>query len=230
MSFAGRSLDTFIGWAGDIPPDTVRFGKVADLKAAEADPGGAVFVIAHVGNVELARALLDEEARRRLLVLVHTRHAENFNRLLRRHRPAAANNTWQVTELGPAAAMDLKEQVEKGRWIVIAGDRIPINSDRVTWLPFLGREAPFSDGPYILASILDCPVYTLFCVRRGDHFVLDVEKLADRIELPRDQRPAALRRYSGIFAQRLAHYAVHDPLQWYNFFDFWNPGRKEPRS
>ena len=60
--------------------------------------------------------------------------------------------------------------------------------------------------------------------------MLDVEKLADRIELPRNERSAALRRYSGIFAQRLEQYAVQNPLQWYNFFDFWNPGRKEPRS
>ncbi|MBK8158052.1 MAG: hypothetical protein IPK59_04465 [Rhodospirillaceae bacterium] len=230
MSFAARALDTFRGWIGDTPADAVRLGKVDDLRAAEKMPGGALFLIAHLGNVDLARALLDEETRQRLLVLVHTRHAENFNRLLRHHRPAAGINTWQVTELGPAAAMELKERVEHGAWVVIAGDRVPVGSARVTRLPFLGHEAPFSEGPYILASILECPVYTLFCTRQGDHFVLDVEKLADRIDLPRHQRQAALRRHAEIFVGRLEQYAVRNPLQWYNFFDFWNPGRKEPRS
>jgi predicted LPLAT superfamily acyltransferase len=230
MSFAGRTLDTFIGWIGDMPQDAIRPGEVSGLRAAEKESGGALFLIAHLGNVDLARALLDEETRQRLLVLVHTRHAENFNRLLRSHRPTAGVNTWQVTELGPAAAIDLKERVERGAWIVMAGDRAPVNSARVTRLPFLGREALFSDGPYILASILECPVYTLFCVRQGDHFVLDVERLADRIDLPRDRRQAALRSYAAIFVGRLEQYAVRNPMQWYNFFDFWNPGRKESRS
>lgn len=230
MSFAGRALDTFIGWTGDMRPGLIRPGVIADLQAAQNDSRGALFIIAHVGNVDLARALLDAETRQRLLILVHTRHAENYNRLLREYRPEAAVNTRQVTELGPAAAVDLKERVEQGSWVVIAGDRVPVSSDRVTRLPFLGAEAPFSQGPYILASLLECPVYTLFCMRKGDHFVLDVEKLADRIVLPRGDREAALQTYVSIFAARLERYALQDPLQWYNFFDFWNPGHKESRS
>lgn len=230
FSFAGRALDTFIGWTGDMPPNMIRPGKIADLRAAEDDRRGGLFIIAHLGNVDLARALLDEATRRRLLILVHTRHAENYNRLLRDYRPEAAVNTWQVSELGPAAAMELKERVEAGSWVVIAGDRVPVNSQRVASIPFLGAAAPFSQGPYILASLLECPVYTLFCLRHGDHFVLDVEKLADRVVLPRGDREAALQGYAQLFANRLESHALQDPLQWYNFFNFWNPGRKEPLS
>lgn len=230
MSFAGRALDTFIGWTGEMPPRTIRAGKIDDLQAAERDPRGTLFIVAHTGNVDLARALLDDQTRRRLLVLVHTRHAENYNRVLRDYRPEAAVNTWQVTELGPAAAVELKERIEQGNWVVIAGDRVPVNSQRVARIPFLGKSAPFSQGPYILASLLECPVYTLFCMRRGDHFVLDAEKLTDRVTLPRGDRDAALLGYAETFASRLERYALQDPLQWYNFFDFWNPGRKEPHS
>ena len=230
MSFAGRAVDTFIGWTGRMRPDAVRPGKVADLEVAERSATGALFIIAHLGNVDLARALLDDVTGDRLLVLVHTRHAEMYNRLLRKYRPAAGINTWQVTELGPEAAMELKARVEQGAWVVIAGDRIPVKSDRVSVAPFLGQPAPFSQGPYILASLLDCPVYTLFCVRKGDTYQLDVEKLADRIQLPRQDRAGALAQYVGQFAARLERYALENPLQWYNFFDFWNPGRREPRA
>ncbi|MBI2255695.1 MAG: glycosyltransferase family 2 protein [Proteobacteria bacterium] len=229
MSFAARAVDTFIGWTGRMAADAVQPGQVNDLIEAERSPYGALFIVAHIGNVDLARALLDEETRRRLLVLVHTKHAENYNRLLKSYRPEAALNTWQVTDLGPAAAMELKSRVEQGAWVVIAGDRIPVNSDRVSTIPFLGRPAPFSQGPYILAALLDCPVYTLFCLRQGDHHVLDVEKLADRIVLPRQARDAALDSYAASFAARLERYAIAEPLQWYNFFDFWNPTPKEPR-
>jgi predicted LPLAT superfamily acyltransferase/glycosyltransferase involved in cell wall biosynthesis len=229
MSFAGRAIDTFIGWTGRMPSDAVRPGRVSDLAEAEKSPNGALFIVAHFGNVDLARALLDGVTRERLLVLVHTHHAENYNRLLREYRPEAAINTLQVTEIGPAAAMALKARVEQGAWVVIAGDRIPVNSDRVSDIPFLGREAPFSQGPYILASLLECPVYTLFCVRQDGHYQLDVEKLADRVLLPRAGREAALAACATMFAQRLERYAIASPLQWYNFFDFWNPARKEAK-
>ncbi len=227
MSFAGRAIDTFIAWSKSPQADIVRPGNVADLVELKQSREGALFIIAHLGNGDLARALLDESTRRRLLVLVHTRHAENYNRLLREYRPEAAVNTWQVTELGPAAAIELKARVEQGAWIVIAGDRIPINSDRVCDISFLGRPAPFSQGPYILASLLDCPVYTMFCVRRGDYYVLDIERLADRIVLSRENRTTILKVYAEAFCARLERYAIANPLQWYNFFDFWNPHHRE---
>jgi predicted LPLAT superfamily acyltransferase len=178
--------------------------------------------------VELARALLDQETRERLLILVHTKHAENFNRMLRDVRPEAAINTWQVTELGPEAAVELKSQIEQGKWVVIAGDRVPIGSTgRVAKIPFLGENAPFSHGPYILASLLECPVYTLFCLRDGERYVLHASKLADRVLLPRKSRDEALTHYAAMFATRLAAFAQRYPLQWYNFFDFWSQGAAE---
>jgi predicted LPLAT superfamily acyltransferase/glycosyltransferase involved in cell wall biosynthesis len=228
LSFAGKVVDTFAGWVGGLSTDVVVPAEVADLRLAEQDARGALFIVSHLGNVELARALLDQETRERLLILVHTKHAENFNRMLRDVRPEAAINTWQVTELGPEAAVELKSQIELGKWVVIAGDRVPIGSTgRVAKIPFLGENAPFSHGPYILASLLECPVYTLFCLRDGDRYVLHASKLADRVVLPRKNRDEALAHYAALFAERLAAFAQRYPLQWYNFFDFWNQGAAE---
>jgi predicted LPLAT superfamily acyltransferase len=228
LSFAGKVVDTFAGWVGGLSTEVVIPAEIADLRLAEQDPGGALFIVSHLGNVELARALLDQDTRERLLILVHTKHAENFNRMLGDVRPEAAINTWQVTELGPEAAVELKSQIEQGKWVVIAGDRVPIGSKgRVAKVPFLGEDAPFSHGPYILASLLECPVYTLFCLRDGDRYVLHASKLADRILLPRKNRDEALTHYATMFAGRLAAFAQRYPLQWYNFFDFWSQGAAE---
>lgn len=224
LSFAGRALDTFIGWAGGMPPDAVRPAEVEALRDAAADPRGAVFIVAHLGNVDLSRALLDEATRRRLLVLVHTRHAANYNRILAEFNPQAAVNTFQVTEIGPDTAIALKERVERGDWVVIAGDRTPVGGQgRTSRVPFLGTDAPFSQGPYILAALLECPVYLLFCVREGTHHRLYAEKLADRVELPRGRREQALATYAAAFARSLERHALQAPFQWYNFFDFWAP-------
>ncbi len=246
LSFAGRALDTFAGWTGRLGPDAVRPVAVEALQEAAARPQGALFIVAHVGNVDLSRAVLDDATRRRLLVLVHTRHAENYNRILRDFNPEAGVNTFQVTEIGPDTAIALKERVEQGQWIVIAGDRVPVAGQtllgqtssgraRVSRVPFLGEPAAFSQGPYILAALLECPVYLLFCRRAGDHHQLYAEKLAERIELPRGRREEVLAGHAAAFARSLERHALADPFQWFNFFDFWqrpdgNPSPLPPRE
>ncbi len=222
LAFAGRALDTFIAWVDGMPQGTLVRADSGALDLAAADRRGALFIVSHLGNVEVSRALLDEETRSRLTVLVHTRHAQHYNRVLCEFRPEAAVNTLQVMDIGPETAIALKERVDRGEWVVIAGDRTPVGGgQRVSRVPFLGAEASFSQGPYILASLLDCPVYLLFCLREDGVYRLYAERFAESIGLPRRNREVALNGWAVKFAARLEHYALKAPRQWFNFFDFW---------
>lgn len=222
FSFATGMLDTFAAWTGGLPAGTVEPDNAALLKTAADDPRGALIVISHLGNIDLARARLDPATRNRLTLLVHNRHAANYNRLLREFRAEAGLNMIQVTEVGPDTAIDLQERVERGEWIVIAGDRTPVTGQaRTSPALFMGAEANFSDGPWILGSLLDCPVYLMFCLREGRRYRLIMEPFAERIILPRAERKQALQGYVKRYAARLEHYARAMPYQWFNFFDFW---------
>lgn len=229
LSFAGRAVDTFAGWTGGLSADAVirDAGSVSD--EISSDRRGALLIVAHVGNADLARAVLDEKTRNRFTVLVHTRHAANYNRVLKELNPASAFNTFQVTEIGPDTAIALSERIERGEWIVIAGDRTPVgNRKHVSRVRFLGKDAPFANGPYVLAALLDCPVYTLFCLREGHGYRLYMEKFEDRVELPRRDRATELHRLVERFAAKLEYYVLKDPYQWYNFYDFWaEPGGED---
>ncbi|MBI3503630.1 MAG: glycosyltransferase family 2 protein [Proteobacteria bacterium] len=225
MSFAGRVLDVFGGWTGRIPPSAVIATDPEFLKRASADPQGALVVVSHLGNVDISRATLDPGMRARLKVLVHTRHALNYNRLLAEACPGAMPDLLQVTELGVAATIALKEQVERGNWVVISGDRTPVGGvGRTSRVPFFGAPAPFPQGPWILASLLDCPVHLLFCVKDGDRWLLTLEPFAERIVLARATRTAELAALCSRYAARLEAYARRAPYQWFNFFDFWKDG------
>ena len=227
LEFSGRALDVFSGWTGGIPADAVIANTPDVLKAAVGDKRGALIVVAHLGNVDIARALLNDETRNRMTVLVHTRHAQNYNNILKCFRPEAALNLLEVTELGPDTAIALKERVERGEWVVIAGDRIPVGSQgRISEAIFLGEPAPFSQGPWILAALLGCPVRLLFCLKEGSRWYLSLEPFAEQIELPRKGRDEALAAYVRTYAARLEAFARRAPFQWFNFFDFWSAGTK----
>ncbi len=222
LNFAARALDNFIalrnpGRAGAI--EVVGGGALETFVRAGV---GGVLIVSHHGNVDLCRATLTSRLGRVVNILLHTRQAVRYNELLRRVRPAYMAHTIQVSEIGPDTAIDLLARVERGEWIAIAGDRPPLSGEaRVSRVAFLGGPAPFSQGPYILAALLRCPVLLLFCVRAGAGYRVTIESFAPRIELPARHKQAALEGWVRAYAGRLQEHCLRDPLQWYNFFDFW---------
>lgn len=184
---------------------------------------------AHFGNPEILRALATLGDRWRVNVLVHTAHAVRFNRLIGEVSGSASVRVIQVTEVGPDTAILLQEAIARGEWIVMAADRVPVSgNERISWVPFLGEPAPFPQGPHILAGLLKCPVYLLFCLREGGRHRIRFERFADRIELPRKGREEALALSVGRYAARLESHLRIAPLQWFNFFDFWRPAGLQP--
>ena len=127
--------------------------------------------------------------------------------------------------------MLLQQKIEQGELVVIAADRTSSNSQgRVVNLPFLGEPAPFPQGPFILASLLDCPVFTMFCIRQHGRYQVHVEHLADTLKGPRKDRAARLTDAMTKYSQRLAYFAQLAPLQWFNFYDFWRDDNKSIRQ
>lgn len=222
MNFALKTLDVFRAWVGDMTTTCVTPTHPTELTALSHDPRGALIVVAHLGNVDVARAVLDKSTRERLTVLVHTRHAENYNRLLRKLHPEAATNIVQVTEIGPETIMDLQQRVGRGEWIVIAGDRTSVLSKgHRVFVPFFGSQAAFPQGPWLIGALLECPVYLLFCLQEGKTYRLTMERFAERIPFSRNVREESLRDCVIKYAERLEHYTATAPFQWYNFYNFW---------
>jgi predicted LPLAT superfamily acyltransferase len=222
LSFAQSTVETFAGWVGGSETDAIEVVDKAEIDRVAADGRGIVLIISHLGNIELSRAGLDAARRARITAIVHTHHAPNYARLLQRFRPEAAIDTLQVTDVTPATITALEEVVERGGWIAIAGDRTPVGGgERVSRVRFLGHEAGFPQGPYILAHLLDCPVYLMFCLRENGRYRLYFEHFTERVALPARDKDAALADLAGRYARRLEAYCLRDPFQWYNFFDFW---------
>ncbi|RFP14545.1 acyltransferase [Duganella sp. BJB475] len=227
-AFGESILDKMLLWSGLFKLDTVDVhGGDLIVDAAAAGRGGLV-ICAHLGNLELCRVLSRRRHDIKLTVLVHTKHAQAFNDMLARLNPASQLNLLQVTEMSPATAMLLSERVVRGEFVVIAGDRIPVSHNpRVALADFMGAPAPFPVGPYVLANLLQCPVFLLFSIRQGRRSALYFEAFRDAVRIPRQDRDAAFQQLAGDYARRLEHYCLRAPLQWFNFYDFWHLAQLE---
>jgi len=258
MAFADAILDKLDVWQGRltradidmVDPDDLHsqmrgqaHGQIQDQAHASR---GQILVCAHVGNMDVCRALVERSGHLALNVLVHTRHAEAFNRLLESHG-ASRLRLYQVTELDAATMLDLHQRIERGEWLAIAGDRVPVRdtpgrdvpeggvqarsappegtrktSARVTTADFLGAPASFPQGPWLLAGLLRCPVNVLFCTRIAGRYRVTLERLADTVAWTRGHREAEIGRWAQRYADRLARECADAPQQWFNFYPFWN--------
>ena len=222
-AFAQSGLDKLLAWQGRVDASSVDFRGQDEFNALIESGRGALLIGSHLGNLEMMRALAARDRRVTINVVVHTEHAARFNAMMESSCKGFSVNLLQVREMGVDTAIVLKEKIEQGEWLVIVGDRTPpFDNGRVVQADFLGEPAPFAQGPIVLGSVLECPVYLFFCVKKNVRYQVDFELFSDRIVLPRAHRTEALHHWVQRYAHRLEAHALNSPLQWFNFFDFWN--------
>ncbi|NOH78741.1 glycosyltransferase family 2 protein [Vibrio sp. RE86] len=226
LSFGHTMLDKLAAWKGDFNVDNLTIHGQEHFQEMVDNKQGILILGSHLGNIELCRALSRRHTHVKINALVFTEHAERFNTVMKAVNPNSDLNLIQVSTMGPDTAILLQQKIEQGEWVVIVGDRTSTSKEsRSVWADFLGKPAPFPQGPFMLASVLKAPVYLLFGLRDDTsdkpHFNVYFEPFSDKIVLPRKERQQALNDVVQRYATRLEHYTLQAPLQWYNFFNFW---------
>ncbi|WDY58377.1 LpxL/LpxP family acyltransferase [Pseudomonas sp. PSKL.D1] len=227
MAFADALLDKLDVWNGRLSLADIDIDDPSHLRQQLRGARGQMLVGAHLGNLEVCRALAELGEQVPMNVLVHTRHAERFNRLL---GEAGASNLRliQVSELDPAIMLQLAERLEQGEWLAIAGDRVPLHGTRTVEVDFVGHQAALPQGPWLLAGLLSCPVNLLFCLKQQGRYRITLEPFAEHIQWRRGQRDQVIAESAARYASRLGHYCAQAPLQWFNFYPFWKTDDDAP--
>ncbi|MGY9371501.1 glycosyltransferase family 2 protein [Citrobacter pasteurii] len=227
LRFGSAMLDKIASWRGELHVGRdVVFAPGAEETLNVSDPRGKLLLASHLGDVEACRALAQLQGSKTINALVFSDNAQRFKQIMEEMAPQAGLNLLPVNDIGPDTAILLKEKLDRGEWIAIVGDRIAVTTQRggewrVCWSRFMGQVAPFPQGPFILASILRCPVDLIFALRQQEKLRIHCEPFADPLLLPRATRQQALQNTVDRYAERLEHYALQSPLDWFNFFDFW---------
>ncbi|CAI1890540.1 N-glycosyltransferase [Serratia proteamaculans] len=225
MRFGDAMLDKLASWRGEL--NDIRLVDRAGCERQIASGKGTLILASHLGDIESCRALGELDSGVKVNALVFTEHAERFNQVMKEVNPRANLNLISVTSLGPETAMRLQDKLDAGEWVAIVGDRTSAGKHqrgeqpRVVWSRFLGQPAPFPQGPFVLAAALRCPVFLMFGLKQQGRLNVYFEPFADPLLLPRQQRQQALQDAVDSYAARLEHYCLLAPLDWFNFFDFW---------
>lgn len=198
---------------------TTRTGR-HHLDAAFAAKTGAILLGAHVGSFEAMRA---DSAKIEipLSILGHFENAKMINALLSRLDPEAAARVIHIDPQSVDFIFAARGVIERGELLGTMGDRVGLNEKSVV-VTFFGRPARFPTGPFVLASVLKCPLFlTLGLYRDPNRYDLYCEPLAERVVLSRKTRDQDLQKLVQQYASRLEHYCRTSPYNWFNFYDFW---------
>jgi predicted LPLAT superfamily acyltransferase len=99
---------------------------------------------------------------------------------------------------------------------------VPLHGGRSVTVDFLGHPAAFPQGPWLLAGLLKCPINLMLCLKKptGD-YRLTLEPFADAVVWKRSDREQVIHQWASRYAERLGHYCLEAPRQWFNFYPFW---------
>ena len=221
-AFGGAICDKFRVWKSKIKDSEL---EIIDLERIKSELIGAqkgqILLTAHLGNVEICKALGARVDGFRMVILAYDKNSREFNEVLKQiSQNDGSVRMMLVNELDVAAMLELKNIVESGEHIGIMGDRTPLGGDKAARVKFLGKEASFNYGPYLIAGILGVKISSLWCQKLDGKFRIELVPLASAVKLGRD-RAAAAREYLQIYVRELENRCMQTPAQWFNFFDFW---------
>ena len=184
---------------------------------------GCYLLGAHIGSFECLRTL----GRRRAMTVNLVMFEENANRVARVARAINPDLEHDVIALGtPESMLRVIEQLDKGAWVGMLGDRAISDSGMVE-VPFLDGTALFPAAPFRIAALTGRSVILMLGLYRGkNRYDLHFEMLAEQLRIDRSQRQHQLRVVIQNFSDRLAALLRVAPYNWFNFYDFW----KEPAT
>jgi predicted LPLAT superfamily acyltransferase len=220
LCFAQVTFDRLLFVRGTIDALEIHRTGTEALEEQVATGEGAFLLGAHLGSMDAMRTE-GESKRLPVSVIGHFENARMINSVLEALNPDLSSRVVHAGSDPISLALTLRDRIAEGGLIAVTADRIGRN-DKFVEVDFFGAPAAFSTGPFILASVLKCPIYLVFGLYfEPNRYELHCERFADRIELPRQGRQEALRTVVSRYAQRLEAYCRRAPNDWFNFYDFW---------
>lgn len=214
--FGTAVLDRFATYAGKrFKTDAPRLNLFSELEQQEE---GFILLSSHIGNAEMCGYMLRSD-RKRMNAISFGGEKESIRES--RRKMLEANNIRLIpTDEDMNWLFTLNAALADGEIVNIHGDR-SFGSLRTIAVQFLGAEARLPQGPFTLAAMRNLPVLAGFCLKTGLHtYRVDLYRLdtEDMHDMGREEMMNAL---SQNYARQMEEVLASHPLQWYNFFEFW---------
>lgn len=217
FEFGKVVVDKFAFYGGAKGKYALEGGR--DWPATEifSSSGPSLIISGHIGNLEAVGVLLEQEAKDMYCLV----YAGERREVLDRRAEALKSCGVNLIPVGDGMEymFEISSAISRGGVIILTADRM-LGEGRGVECDFLGGKVMIPAGAFAIAARMKVPLYTAFVMRTGHCryrvFLekIDAQSASDRNEL--------VRKYAGEFCSRMEKYVRKYPLQWFNFYDYWN--------
>ncbi|MEO8236033.1 MAG: lipid A biosynthesis acyltransferase [Flavobacterium sp.] len=213
-TFGQTILDKVSISAGMQNKFTYEFDGVEILKKLLKEKKGGVLISAHIGNFEIAEHFFSEIDVDFQINLVTTdlEHSAIKNYLEKISKKSSIKLILIKDDL--SHIFEINGALARNELVCFTGDRY-FEGVKSLSEELLGQEAKFPAGPFLIASRLKVPVVFVYVMKEKNlHYHLYTREA----QVNHRNEKALLKEYTQSLESMLKEY----PLQWFNYFDFWN--------
>ena len=194
---------------------TYEFDGIENLKKMMTDKKGGVLLSAHLGNFEIAERFFAEIDFDYQINLVTTDQEHNvIKEYLESVSEQKSSIKFIFIKEDMSHIFEINRALSNNELICFTGDRY-FEGSKFLEEEILGKSAKFPAGPFMIASRLQVPVAYVYVMKEKNlHYHL-YARIAD--VKYRDAK-GLLKSYTQNVEKMLEKY----PLQWFNYFDFWD--------
>jgi len=221
-SFAEGILDRLSLWSGDYGKFEVVLHGCESMEKFVESGRGAFMIGAHLGNFDMLRLVARKE-NIPVNVLMLATNAERINEAFEALDPECNVRVIDIGTASVGTALEIRRCVERGEFVAVLADRtLPGGRDRIVRANFLGEAASFPEGPFRLSMVTQLSLVLTIALKTGpNRYEVFMEEIAGEESVPTAERAKVTQERVETFAARLEHFCLREPLQWFNFYDFW---------
>lgn len=188
---------------------------------------GAIILMSHLGNWELAAHLMKQKEKKiRLLLYMGRRAKEEIESQQKMDLAESGVRIIAVDEAG-GSPFDILEGVrflQSGGIVSLTGDRLWYPGQRFVKASFLNHRIHLPETPHLMAMLSQAPLLIFFPYRTGrNSYHLTLSPPLTVPATPRGKRQAIIAQSVQHYADRLEAALRKNPYQWYHFEPFIDP-------
>lgn len=193
---------------------TYEFDGIEILKKTLAEKKGGVLISAHIGNFEIAEHFFGEIDLDFQINLVTSDLEHSTIKNYLESISKKPNVKFIIIQDDLSHVFEINNALANNELICFTGDRYFEGAKSLSE-NLLGQEARFPAGPFLIASRLQVPVVFVYVMKESK---LHYHLYAREAKVKHRDAKGLLISYIESVELILKKY----PLQWFNYFDFWN--------
>ncbi len=186
------------------------------------DKKGIYFLCSHLGNINAMRTFFRsgtviEDIKVNLFL--EAKQCKIFKSFIDKISSDNPIVTYPVEEIDLTTSIELKDKLDSGEIIFMAGDRIAPNNDNAVFqTDFLGRKVNFPIGAFKFGMLMGAPIYFIACTKeKNDKYAIHIQKF-EFIGKRQEKLEELEQQYVKFLEKLTSKY----PYQFYHFYDFFN--------